>query len=162
MLDGKLYYVLLVLCWIYALFKGGLPERLGAAILVVGSTLSVAAMASRPYTRFGAVEIGVFLIDLVCLLTFLILALRAERYWPLWITALQLIGTAAHAVKLADPALIWKAYAFALAFWSYPMLLLIALGTYRHQQRLARFGADRSWSSFSGRSGRPPAAGPTG
>ena len=43
-----------------------------------------------------------------------------------------------------------------LVFWSYPMLLLIVLGTFRHQQRLARFGADRSWSSSWGRSGRQP------
>ena len=65
---------------------------------------------------------------MVCLAAFLILALRAERYWPLWVAALQVIGTAGYFVKLADPDVIRRAYAFALAFWSYPMLLLIALG----------------------------------
>jgi hypothetical protein len=28
------------------------------------------------------------------------------------------------------------------------MLALIVLGTWNHQRRLARFGADRAWSSF--------------
>ena len=158
MFDGKLYYVLLDLCWIYALLRGGVPERLGAAIVAIGSAITVAAMSSRA-GRFGSVEVGAFIVDVLCLIAFLALALRANRYWPLWIVALQIIGTAAHAVKLADPALIGRAYAFALAFWSYPMLLLIALGTWRHQRRLAEFGVDRSWSSSSGRS--EPTTGPT-
>jgi hypothetical protein len=108
------------------------------------------------------VEFGVFLVDVAALAAFVILALRADRYWPLWIAGLQIIGTAGHAVKLMDPGVIRTAYAFILAFWSYPMLLLIVLGTWRHQQRLAKFGADRSWSSSWGRSGRTRGGGPTG
>jgi len=158
MLQGKIYYVLLVFCWMYALLRGGLPERIGATIVAVGSTLTVAALSSMAI-RFGSVEIGVFLVDLACLVAFLFLSLRAERYWPLWVTALQIIGIAAHAVKLADPDVIRRAYAIALAFWGYPMLLLIVLGTWRHQQRLARFGSDRSWSRTSDHSAPPP--GPT-
>jgi hypothetical protein len=161
MLQQKIYFTLLDLCWMYTLFKGGPPERIGATILALGSALTVAAL-SGPTTSYMSVEIGVFLVDVACLAGFLILALRAERYWPLWIAGLQLVGTAAHAVKLVDPDVIRRAYAFALVFWSYPMLLLIALGTYRHQQRVARFGADRSWSSSWGLSARPPGAGPTG
>jgi hypothetical protein len=117
---------------------------------------------SGPARQFTAVEIGVFLVDVACLVGFLILALRADRVWTLWLAALQVIGTAAHAIKLADPDLIGRAYAFALAFWSYPMLLLIVLGTWRHQRRLSQTGVDRSWSSSWARSGRPPPAGPTG
>lgn len=160
MLEGKPYYVLLVLCWIYALLKGGLPERIGATILAIGSTLTVAALSSLAI-RFGTVEIGVFLVDVATLAAFLVLALRAERYWPLWLTALQIIGIGGHALKLAEPGAIREAYAFALAFWSYPMLALIALGTWRHQRRVARNGADPSWSTFSARSDRAPPRGPT-
>jgi hypothetical protein len=109
-----------------------------------------------------SVEIGVFIVDAVCLVAFLVLALRANRFWPLWVAGLQLIGTAGHAVKLADPEIIRRAYQIVLVFWSYPMLLLIVLGTWRHQQRLARFGVDRSWSSSWARSGRTRGGGPTG
>lgn len=160
MLEGKLYYVLTVLCWMYALLRGGLPERIGASILTIGSIFTVAAISGWP-VRYGSLEVGVLIVDIAALIGFLALALRAERYWPLWLVALQIVGTAAHAVRMADPGVIWRAYAFAMQFWGYPMLLLIALGTWRHQQRLARFGVDRSWSSFSARSGRTPPAGPT-
>lgn len=111
---------------------------------------------------YMSVESGVFLVDVACAVAFVALALWANRYWPLWIAGLQLLGVSAHAVKLAYPDVIPRAYAFVTVFWSYPMLLLIVLGTFRHQQRLTKFGADRSWSSSWGRSGRTREAGPTG
>jgi hypothetical protein len=103
-----------------------------------------------------------FIVDLGTLAAFLVLALRAERFWPLWISALQLLGTSGHLVKLMDPGVVPRAYAFAAIFWSYPMLLLLALGTYRHQRRLKRFGTDRSWARSSMASGPDATPGPTG
>jgi len=161
MLPAHAYLTILVVCWAYALLKGGAPERIGASVIGLGSILSLVAAAS-PGARFGSVEEGVFLVDLAAFAVFLGLALRAERHWPLWVTALQAIGTAGHAAKLLDPSVIPLAYAFVLAFWTYPMLLLIVMGTWNHQKRLARFGADKSWSSSSGRSERRPPTGPTG
>jgi hypothetical protein len=161
MLPAYAYLTILLACWLYALFKGAAPERIGACVIGIGSVLSLVA-ASSPGARFGSVEIGVFLVDLVALAVFVGLALLAERHWPLWVAALQVIGTAGHAAKLADPEVIPLAYAFVLAFWVYPMLLLIVLGTWNHQRRLAKFGVDKSWSSSSGRSGTQPPSGPIG
>jgi len=161
MLPVPVYYALFVACALYVLLRGGAPEKVGTFILAVGSVLSVAAV-SGPTGRFGAVEVGVLLVDVFTLLAFLVLALRAERYWPLCVTALQAIGTAGHAAKLLDPGVIRSAYAIVLSLWGYLMLLLIVLGTWNHQRRLARFGVDKSWSSFSGRSGPRPPSGPIG
>ena len=161
MVQSITYFSLVFVCWLYAMLRGGAPEQVGVTILGVGSILTV-LVVSGPSSRFGSVEVGIFLVDVAALVAFLILALRAERFWPLWITALQAIGTAGHAVKLLDPAVMRWGYAFALAVWSYPMLLLLVLGTWNHRKRLIRFGADPSWSSFSGRSARRPRAGPTG
>jgi hypothetical protein len=155
-----LYFSLLALCWLYAWLKGGPPERIGATILAAGSILSLAARSSAA-GRFGSVELGIFLVDVATLIGFLALALWAKRFWPLWLTALQTVGIAGHAVKLVDTATIPLAYAFILALWSYPMLLVIALGTWQHRRRLARFGTDPSWSNSSAHSGRRPPPGPT-
>ena len=159
MLPASAYVTILAACWLYALLKGGAPEKIGATIIGLGSLLSLVAV-SAPSARFGAVEMGVVLVDLAACVAFVILALRAERYWPLWVAALQCIGTAGHAAKLLDPGVIPLAYAFVLAFWTYPMLLLIIFGTWNHQRRLARNGVDKSWSTFSGRWDRRPPAGP--
>jgi hypothetical protein len=161
MLPVPVYYALLLLCWGYALLRGGAPERIGATIVLVGSLLTLAAVSSLAVS-YASVETGVLLVDAATLVAFLILALRAERFWPIWLTALQLIGTTGHVIKLVEPDIIPRAYAFAAIFWSYLMLPLLALGTWRHQQRLARNGVDKSWSTFSGRSGPPPPTGPTG
>jgi hypothetical protein len=161
MLPVPVYYALFAACGLYVLLKGGAPEKVGTVILAFGSVLSVAAVSTPP-SRFGAVEVGVFLVDVVTLFAFLALALRAERYWPLCVTALQAIGTAGHAAKLLDPGVIRSAYAIVLSLWGYLMLLLIAFGTWNHQRRLVRFGVDKSWSSFSGRSETRPPSGPIG
>jgi hypothetical protein len=161
MLKLLVFNSLLLVCCGYALLRGGAPERFGAGIFLVATASTVLA-ASGPASRFGSVELGILIVDVGMLLALSILALRAERFWPLWVTALQLIGAAGHAIKLADPEGFPWTYAFALAFWSYPMLLILALGTWRHQMRLAKFGVDRSWSSSWGRSGPTRGAGPTG
>lgn len=160
MLPVQLFYAILAFCCFYAAIKGGAPERLGAGIFGFSSLLSTAAV-SGPAARFGSVEFGVLAVDITMLLALVALAICAQRFWPLWVAALQAIGTAGHAVKLADPDLLRWGYAFALAFWSYPMLLLLVVGTWNHQRRLARHGADKSWSTSSLRWGRGRRTGPT-
>ena len=160
MVKFLVFNILLFGCWIYAWLRGGAPEKIAASIVVVGSLLT-AAVAHNAAVRFSSVELGIFLVDVAALAGFLFVAVRAERFWPLWVTALQAIGTAGHAIRLIDPTLIRWGYAFVLAFWSYPMLLLIVWGTWNHQRRQARFGADKSWSSSSDRWDRRPPDGPT-
>jgi hypothetical protein len=156
MFSIPFYYALLLLCWAYSFLRGGAPERIGTTILLIGSLLTLATISAQG-ANYRSVELGVFLVDLATLVAFAALALRAERFWPAWIAALQLLGTSGHVIKFVDPGLLPRAYAVAAIFWSYPMLLLLVLGTYRHRRRLQRFGSDPSWSSFSGRS-EPPAA----
>ena len=128
------FAVCLLGCCAYALARGGRPEKIGALTLLAGSVLSAAAM-SPAVGRFATVEIGVMLVDLAVLAVFVALALATDRYWPLWVSALQLIGVLAHAARLADPEMMRNGYAFLLAVWSYPMLLAIALGTRAHHRR---------------------------
>ena len=161
MLPVELFYIILAVCCLYAAIWGGAPERIGSVIFVSAAILTTAAL-SAPAARWGAVEIRAFAVDIAMLFALFALAIFAERLWPLWVTALQLIGAAGHAVKLVDAEVIREAYAFAMAFWSYPMLSLLVFGTWNHQRRLARFGVDKSWSSSSGRSGMRPPTGPIG
>lgn len=138
------YWVLLAACWIYASLRGGPPERLGAAILVLFSLLT--ALTIPNHARFRFLETQILVIDLLCLTAFVILALRADRFWPLWVAALQLLGVASHGVKFLEPDLFSRTYAFMLAIWSYPIIAIMIVGTARHRARLRNFGSDRAWS----------------
>ena len=160
MFPYHVFYSLLAVSCLYALLRGGAPERWGAIIYAVSALLTTAAV-SPWHSRYLSIELGVLVVDLAMLAVLVLLALRAERFWPLWVSAFQIIGTAAHAIKAWDPALLRLGYAFAMSLWSYPMLLLLVAGTWCHRRRLKREGADPSWSSSCGRSAARPARAPT-
>jgi hypothetical protein len=136
----------------YALVRGGAPERIVAVLMWVAYVISILLQSQMP-VRFHGVELGIFIVDCAMLAALLAVALRAERFWPIWMTGLQAVAVAAHMAKMVDPQVIPWAYAAMLAFWSYPMMALLAIGTWRHRKRMAAYGADRSWSAFS-----PPSA----
>jgi len=137
-LGGLPYLMVLVLCWTYAMLKGGPPERIGATLLAGGSLVTLAVMPSWA-GHVGPVEVGILLVDLACLTGFAALALRADRFWPIWASALVGVGMLGHLARWFDgPEISTRVYAMSLAIWSYPMLALIAIGTLNHQRWIAR------------------------
>jgi hypothetical protein len=155
------FYALLLAVCLYAFATGGGPERLGAAAYGLACIASHFVF-SAPAIKFRSVETGVFLIDVLVFAAFAILALRANRFWPIWVTALLGLGVLAHLARWAGPDTMPWAYQLVLSIWSYPILAIIAIGAFNHRRRLARFGTDRSWSSSSARSDRTHSPGPTG
>lgn len=159
------YFVaLLIVCTAYALMSGGAPERVGAsayALAVAATHLILLTQAARsPDVEFRSVEFGVFIVDALLFLISTGVALRANRFWPIWMSALLGLGVLGHLARWLGPDVIPWAYAAILSIWSYPILAIITFGTWNHQRRLAKFGADRSWSSSSDRWGRRRPTGP--
>jgi hypothetical protein len=143
MLPLPFYYTLLGLCWIYALVKGGRPERIGAAVVAAGSVLCLALVLGRA-DRYKSVEIGVLLVDIALFAIFTLLALRADRFWPIWASALAGLGVLGHLGRwYLGPDIGRGAYVISIVLWSYPILMLIAIGTLNHHRRVAREGRSR-------------------
>ncbi|HTU13122.1 MAG TPA: hypothetical protein VMG08_19690 [Allosphingosinicella sp.] len=153
------FLALLVLCTLYALWAGGGPERVGATIYAASVAVTHVIRAYNDQ-RWGVVHIGEFTVDVVTFVIFIVIALRANRFWPLWVSALLGLGVLGHLGRLVGPDF-WWAYAVVLTIWSYPIVLLFALGAFLHRRRLVRNGVDRSWVSSSSRSAPAPPAGPT-
>lgn len=84
-------------------------------------------------------------IDLIMLVALLAIALKAQRYWPMWVSTVHLDLTATHLVMFAPETQAWSYWAMQ-ALLSYPAPILLAAGTYRHRQRLRRYGTDPPWS----------------
>ena len=155
------YFVgLLVICSAYAFIAGGAPERIGAATYALSVAATYLILWSRS-SEWLTVEFGVFTVDVLVFIIFAILALRANRFWPIWVSALLGLGILGHLARWAGPDVIPWAYAVILTIWSYPILAIIALGTFNHQRRMARSQEDKSWSSSSAPSGPAPPPGPT-
>lgn len=96
-------------------------------------------------------EAGVFTIDVMLLACLFVLMLKANRFWTIWICSMQAITVLSHLPMLFIPDLIPLAYRAVITIWAYPMLAVLAIATWRHRERLQRYGSDKPWSSFSDR-----------
>lgn len=126
----EIYLVTLLLACSYAYWNGGATEKQGSAIMVAGSVLT-ALMG----TGWHGVNFGVLLVDLAVLATLVVLMLRTDKYWLLWMTAFHLIGVLTHIAKLIDPTILVRANAIGQGFWAYPMLIALALGVSKERRR---------------------------
>jgi uncharacterized membrane protein YecN with MAPEG domain len=115
---------------VLAFWRGRREEQWAAIICVVGTGLTVVTADPRA-VRFAGFDTVAFAIDLGVLIAFLAIALRSERFWPMWVAGLQLTATTVHPLTFLSPELAGRVFGTALALWSYPILILIAIGAWR-------------------------------
>jgi len=88
-------------------------------VCIIANFASLAARGPAT-TSYSSVQTGVMVIDLATLAAFTAVALTSDRFWPLWISGLQLTTSMGHLMKGIHSDLLPLAYAAALRFWSYP------------------------------------------
>ena len=124
----------------YAWLRGRSDERIVAVTCIVATVVSTIVVSSFK-TLYSGLEVGILLVDMATLAAFTLVALRSERFWPLWVSGLQLTTSVAHVLKLIDPTLVPIAYSAAARMWSYPILIILAVGTWRSQRRTSETAA---------------------
>jgi hypothetical protein len=129
-----IYHLLLFGACGYALFRGNTDARIVGAVFLIGNFVTY-ALRSPFAESYSSVETGIFVVDVVAFLAFTYAALISERFWPLWVSGLQLTTNLGHVMKAVDLHLMPLAYAAALRFWSYPILIILAVGVWRSQSR---------------------------
>ena len=129
-----LYHLLLFGACGYALFRGNTDARIVGAVFLVGNFITY-ALRSQWAESYSSVESGIFAVDVIAFLAFTYAALISERFWPLWVSGLQLTTNFGHVMKAVDLHLMPLAYAAALRFWGYPILIILALGVWRSRRR---------------------------
>ena len=134
MLSPLTYWILLAAVSAYAYARGRNDERWAAAICIL-ATIGTRLVHSPYGNRFTHVEVGVMMVDVLAFAGFTAIALRSDRFWPLWVAGLQLTTTLAHLIKAAQFDLIPQVYAVAARFWVYPIFLIIVIGTWRSHRR---------------------------
>ena len=129
-----LFWTLLIVTCGYALLRGRKYEQLAAILFIgasIGSVLARSA-ATRPYV---GVQVSDLLIDSFVTIATVAIALRSDRFWPLWVAGLQLTISMSHLLKAFSPDLLPLAYAAAERFWSYPTLIILFIGAWRQHKR---------------------------
>ena len=132
-----IYHALLFGACGYALIRGRTDARIVAAVFLVGD-FATYALRSQITGGYSSVETGVLAVDVLAFLGFTYAALISDRFWPLWVSGLQLTTSMGHLLKAVDTSLLPLAYAAALRFWAYPILIILAVGTWRSQRRARR------------------------
>lgn len=134
MLSPFSYLILLAAVSAYAFVRGNRDAR-WAAVVCILATIATKLVHSPLTNRFAEVEVGVMIVDLAALAGFTAIALRSDRFWPLWVAGFQLTTTFAHLFKAIQFELVPQIYAVAARFWVYPIFLVIVVGTWRSHQR---------------------------
>ena len=124
------FFYLLVLAGVGAAFRFGDRETRWGACVCLGASL----VSSALLTFKSLVAPDVALVDLAVLAFFVALSLRTERFWPLWVAGLQLTTVLGHVLRLLQPNLVDIAYAAAMRFWSYPILLIVIAAAWRSRR----------------------------
>ncbi len=99
------------------------------------------------------------LIDVVACIAAFAIALSANRIYPLWFAAVQLLALFAHLARAMAVDILPMVYAIMFIAPSYLQIAILALGLWFHRRRVLEHGPYRSWRLFSNRS---PATGPNG
>jgi hypothetical protein len=131
-----IFWAILILTCGYALVKGRKYERLAAGLFVAATILSVVDHALLQ-VRYQRLDVGEFMVDSTLLVSVIAIALASDRFWPLWVAGLQLVDSMAHVLKAITGDLPPWAYGFAERFWSYPILFILFIGTWRQHRRTA-------------------------
>jgi len=142
------FLLLLVVSTVYALWRGGAPERIGAAV-VLGGTLASFFAVSGAHARWLNLETGLLIVDATMLAAILILVVRANRLWPIPMAALLIVQVAGHFLKTLDPHIYPFLYWLTSSLWSYLILAILIVATRNHRRRLKRRGRDPSWNGSS-------------
>lgn len=132
---------------IYALARGATPERLVAGMMALAALATTVVPVRAGVSYFG-LELPVLTIDVALLLGLAALAARADRFWPMWVAALQLLAIAIHGVRLYDQELLPIVYARGVGWVAYPMIALLVAGVYRHRDRVRKAGPEADWSKL--------------
>ncbi|WDA42779.1 hypothetical protein [Erythrobacter sp. BLCC-B19] len=126
---------------------GAGPERWTIGVFLATMVLPIYVIwwvGGQSYAD-GSYDLWYFVIDVVAVGLYLLLALHANRNYPLWIAGLQLVSVVAH----LSGTLVDTINPFALAVLvigpSYGALIVLTIGFWRHRFRERRYGQYREW-----------------
>jgi hypothetical protein len=144
-MQNSLYFASLIVALLAVTLRGGFPER---AIVWV---IFLADVADNSYHRifgpsdFRFIDYTHLAIDTSAFLGVLWVALGANRFWPMAVCALHLIGMSGHAAVLIRVPGINQVYWAMLNIPDYLQMPVVLWGTIAHARRFARIGRYRDW-----------------
>ena len=122
----------------FSFAKGGRPEKAVATVMVSMFLLDFPNHALFGYGSYSSVNIGHLVIDTAALIALVVIALKVDRFWTLWVASAQLISVVSHVLRLMAVDMNPFIYAVMNRWPFVVMLMLLAYGTLSHALRRSR------------------------
>ena len=139
---------LIVLSTFAAYSRGGPPERFAAVLLAGLIVVDTAYHLLFGPSGFDRVDPWHLFLDITMLGFLLWLALRANRIWPLFVAAAQLLSVTGHIAVLVQPDGMRRAYWAMTQLPQYIQLTALLAGAWAHARREKLLGPYRSWRTI--------------
>ena len=125
---------------------GAAPERLCAAALLSMFGLDrLYHLIAGPAVALGHTDLWHFVMDLAVCAILVAVGCYANRIYPLWLAALQIVAVNAHLVRSLHDSLAPFAYATLFIAPLYFQIPILAAGIAFHRNRELQFGRYRAW-----------------
>jgi hypothetical protein len=111
----------------YALWRGGKAEKSAGALLLLDW---YATPILENQHDLSHAQVSIFALDAVVAIVLFLIALRSNRFWPLWVSAFQILELVMHLAMLVDHRVRPIAYFIGVEISSYLILLALAIGTW--------------------------------
>jgi hypothetical protein len=121
---------LLIAAWRW----GGGPEKTAATMYTTAAVASILVLpgGARPFVNVAWAMLAV---DFALAAGLIWLALTADRFWPMPSAAFQALSCLGHIEKILEPTSLSLGYQLLAQASTYPTLLLLGAGIWRHQRR---------------------------
>lgn len=139
------YNAIVLTTVVVALRKGDEPEQLTSLVIMTGLLADLVNHWLLGAPNFFIINPGHLVLDGWQLIVLMWVALYANRGWPLWVAALQMIVVAGHLSKLFDVAEIRRGYWVMIAVPGYIQLAVVWIGLVSHMRRVGRIGPYAAW-----------------
>lgn len=125
MLFEILFWMLLVVACLYSALLGGTSGRVGTALFIAATIATDIANDAKDWLQTNW---SIASIDVALLIGLYIFALKSRCYWPLWVTAFQLITVVTHVATIFAPAFRDDIYFGFSGLWSLMTLVAMVVG----------------------------------
>lgn len=133
MLVELTYWLLAASTLFYTTVYGGRDGQWLATAYLSGIILTkFAHAADRNWDHFHPIA---FTIDVALFAALVLISLKSQRYWPLWIAGLQLAAVSSHLGALLVPVFAERVYFVLQSLWSLPQLIILVFGVSLDRKR---------------------------
>jgi hypothetical protein len=148
---SNLRIVVSSLLLILTFLRGGAPERVLAGVLMAAALCS--GICIRLVHHLSHEDCWIFVaVDIVAFMLMLVVALKANRVYPLWIGAIELVMLISHLWRLSFLQALPHAHTMLHGIAAITQLLVLAVGLAAHMRR------DRSQAAAINWIGKMPAS----